>query len=86
MNQKTLKYSFISSLTVMAGYIVLGIDFDVIFADKGYSSLWAVLMSAAIYAGSLQYVGVGLLGSGASLISAALLLVRKPMERRAQHD
>ncbi len=73
MNRETVKYSFISSLPVMAGYIVLGIGFGVLLADKGYSSLWAILMSVLIYAGSLQYVGVGLLGGGASLISAGLM-------------
>ena len=57
----------------MAGYIVLGIGFGVLLADKGYSSLWAILMSVLIYAGSLQYVGVGLLSGGASLISAGLM-------------
>ena len=73
MNRETVKYSFISSLPVMAGYIVLGIGFGVLLADKGYSSLWAILMSVLIYAGSLQYMGVGLLSSGASLISAGLM-------------
>ncbi len=73
MNQETVKYSFVSSLPVMAGYIVLGIGFGVLLADRGYSCWWAILMSVAIYAGSLQYVGVGLLGGGASLLSAALM-------------
>ena len=73
MNRNTIKYSFTKSLPVMAGYIVLGIGFGILLADKGYSFWWAILMSAAIYAGSLQYVGVGLLGSGASLLSTALM-------------
>ena len=73
MNKETLKYSFIQSLPVMAGYIVLGIGFGVLLADKGYSFWWAVLMSGIILAGSLQYVGVELLASGASLVSAALM-------------
>ncbi len=73
MNQKTIKYSFTKSLPVMAGYIVLGIGFGILLADKGYSFWWAILMSTAVYAGSLQYVGVGLLGSGASLLSTALM-------------
>ena len=67
LNRETVKYSFISSLPVMAGYVVLGIGFGVLLADKGYSSLWAILISVLIYAGSLQYVGVGLLSGGASL-------------------
>lgn len=73
MNRETVRYSFKASLPVMAGYIVLGIGFGILLADKGYSFWWAILMSVTIYAGSMQYVGVGLLASGASLISAAIM-------------
>lgn len=71
--KKTIKYAFIQSVPVMAGYIVLGIGFGILLADKGYSAWWAVLMSLTIYAGSLQYVGVNLLTSGAGLLSTALI-------------
>lgn len=71
--KKTIKYAFIQSVPVMAGYIVLGIGFGILLADKGYSAWWAVLMSLTIYAGSLQYVGVNLLASGAGLLSTALI-------------
>ena len=57
----------------MAGYIVLGIGFGVLLADKGYSFWWAVLMSTVVLAGTLQYVGVELLATGASLISTILM-------------
>ena len=73
MNKKTIKHAFITSLPVMAGYIVLGTGFGVLLAAKGYSFWWAILMSITIYAGSMQYVGVDLLGSGAGVISAALM-------------
>lgn len=72
MNRKTVKHSFIASLPVAAGYIVLGIGFGLLLYDKGYSALWAFIMSVLIYAGSLQYVGVSLIAGGASLISVAL--------------
>lgn len=73
MNKKTIRYSFLSTLPVMAGYLVLGIGFGILLHEKGYSFWWAVLMSVTIYAGSMQYVGVELLSSGASLLSAALM-------------
>lgn len=73
MNKKTFKYAFIASLPVMAGYIVLGIGFGVLLSSKGYSVWWALLMSVTIFAGSMQYVGVNLLASGASIISTALM-------------
>lgn len=73
MKKETFRYSFISTLPVMAGYIVLGIGFGILLASKGYSFLWAILMSLTIYAGSMQYVGVNLLTSGASLITTAIM-------------
>ena len=57
----------------MAGYIVLGAGFGVLLSAKGYSFWWAILMSITIYAGSMQYVGVNLLGGGASVIAVALM-------------
>ncbi|MDO4321973.1 MAG: AzlC family ABC transporter permease [Lachnospiraceae bacterium] len=71
----TLKYAFVSSLPVMAGYLVLGIGFGVLLQDKGYGWWWAALMSLTIYAGSMQYVTVDLLSGGASIIAAALMTV-----------
>lgn len=73
MNRELLKYSFLSTLPVMAGYIVLGFGFGILLNNKGYSFLWAILMSVTIYAGSMQYVAVDLLSGGASLLSAALV-------------
>ena len=40
--------------------------------QSGFGVLWAVAMSLFIYAGSMQYVAVSLLTSGASLLTAAL--------------
>jgi 4-azaleucine resistance transporter AzlC len=64
--------AFYKSLPVMAGYIVLGIGFGILMRSAGYGVLWAFAMSALIYAGSMQYVGVGLLTGGASVITTAL--------------
>lgn len=73
MNKATVKHAFISSLPVMAGYIVLGTGFGILLSAKGYSFWWALFMSVTIFAGSMQYVGVNLLASGASIISTALM-------------
>lgn len=73
MNKATVKHAFIASLPVMAGYIVLGTGFGILLSAKGYSFWWALLMSITIYAGSMQYVGVNLLASGASVLSTALM-------------
>ena len=70
---KTIKYSLKASVPVMAGYIVLGMGFGILLQSKGYAWWWSLLMSTTIYAGSMQYVAIDLLTSGASLITTALM-------------
>ena len=69
----SIRYAFKRSLPVMAGYLVLGMGFGILLEAKGYSVVWAFVMSVFIYAGSMQYVAVDLLAGGASLVSAALM-------------
>lgn len=73
VKQKTTSYAFKASLPVMAGYIVLGIGFGILMVAHGFAWYWAVLMSVTILAGSMQYVGVDLLSSGANMITFALM-------------
>lgn len=75
IRKKTMKYAFVASLPVMAGYMVLGMGFGILLQDKGYAWWWSFLMSLTVYAGSMQYVAVDLLAGGASLITAALMTV-----------
>jgi len=70
-NRSVIKRAFLSSLPVMAGYVVLGAGFGVIIRSKGYSIAIACLMSVFIYAGSMQYVAINLLTGGASLLTSA---------------
>ena len=56
----------------MAGYIILGIGFGTLLRDAGYGVIWALSMSAFIFAGSLQYVGVSLIAGGASILTTIL--------------
>lgn len=57
----------------MAGYVVLGMGFGILFQSKGYSWWWALLMSLTVYAGSMQYVAIDLISGGATLITTALM-------------
>lgn len=56
----------------MAGYVFLGFGFGILMHLSGYGVLWSGAMSLFIYAGSMQYVAVSLLTSGASLMTAGL--------------
>ena len=67
-----LRRAFVATLPVMAGYMVLGIGFGILFQSKGYGLFWAAAMSIFVYAGSMQYLAVDLLTGGVSLIAAAV--------------
>ena len=70
--RKLIKISFLNTLPVMAGYMVLGIGFGIIASKSGMGIFLPVLMSIFIYAGSMQYVAVSLITSGASLMATAM--------------
>ena len=72
MKRNVVKQAFVTSVPVMAGYLVLGMGFGILLRSAGYGVLWALAMSALIFAGSLQYVGVGLIAGGASIVATAL--------------
>ena len=67
-----MKKAFKDTLPVMAGYIVLGIGFGIMFEKSGYGLLFSFLMGAFVYAGSMQYLAIDLISGGASLITVAL--------------
>jgi 4-azaleucine resistance transporter AzlC len=68
-----IQFAFTQTIPVMLGYIFLGIAFGLMMQDAGYSFWWAFFSSVFIYAGSMQFVLVTLLTSGASLLYAAVM-------------
>lgn len=70
---EAVKAAFPYSLPIMAGYVILGFGFGLLLQSKGYNVLWALAMSLFIYAGSMQYVAIDLLASGAGLITTAIM-------------
>ena len=72
LRNRTIRQAFLKSIPVLAGYVVLGIGFGILMRDAGYGVLRTAAMSLFIYAGSLQYVGVGLLTGGASVLTTAI--------------
>ena len=70
-----VRKAFLTSLPVMAGYVVLGIGFGILLRNAGYGVAWAAAMAVLIYAGSMQYVGIGLLAGGAGIITTILTTV-----------
>ena len=75
MRALTARKAFLRSLPVMAGYVVLGMGFGILAQRAGYGLPWALAMSVLVFAGSMQYVGIGLLQGGASVLAVALTTV-----------
>lgn len=71
MKQAMAKEALISTLPVLAGYLVLGFGFGMIMHENGYGVLPVLAMSLLVYAGSMQYVAIGLFTSGATLLTTA---------------
>jgi len=71
--KKIIKAAVTVTIPVMLGYISVGIAFGLLFQKSGYNFLWAVLMSITVYAGSMQFIAINLLTSGAGLVEIALM-------------
>ncbi len=72
MNRSAVRTAFVDTVPVMTGYVFLGFGFGILMQQNGYGVLWSAAMSLFIYAGSMQYVAVSLLASGAGLLTGAL--------------
>ena len=72
MNKPLLRAAFLDTVPVMTGYVFLGFGFGILMQQNGFGVLWAAAMSLFIYAGSMQYVTIPLLTSGASLLTCAM--------------
>ena len=71
--KKAFKKAFPYTIPVLTGYLFIGIAFGVLFAEKGYSFLWAGLMSLLVYAGSGQYLATNFFVPGFSLLQVMFL-------------
>ena len=73
MRRKTLSAAFPHTVPVLMGYLSIGVVFGLMMSGIGYTPLWSAAMSLTIYAGSGQYLGVGLLDTAAPLLDIAFL-------------
>lgn len=71
--KKAFQKAFPYTIPVLTGYLFIGIAFGVMYAEKGYSFLWAILMSVMVYAGSGQYLAVNFFVPGISFLQVIFL-------------
>ena len=55
------RMAFPKTIPVLTGFLVLGMAYGVLMQTKGYGVIWAVLMSAVAFCGSMQFVAITLL-------------------------
>lgn len=71
--RSAFRKAFPYTIPVLTGYLFIGIAFGVMYAEKGYSFLWAMLMSLMVYAGSGQYLAVNFFVPGISFLQIIFL-------------
>ncbi len=71
--RKAFEKAFPYTIPVLCGYLFIGIAFGVMFAEKGYSFLWAILMSVLVYAGAGQYLAVNFFVPGISFFTVIIM-------------
>ena len=71
--KQALRKAFPSTIPVLAGYIFLGIAYGVTLRESGFGAQWALLISTAVYAGSMQFALIGLMTSPFSPFTVAMM-------------
>lgn len=74
-HKSALAAAFPHTIPVLTSYLVMGAAFGVLLASKGFSPVWATLMALFVFAGSCQFVAVGLMAAGFEPLSALLVTV-----------
>ena len=69
----SLRAAFVYTLPVLAGFIFLGLTYGILMSQKGFPIYLSLLMSALVYAGSMQFVAINLLAGAFSPLEAFLI-------------
>ena len=73
--KSALRAAFPVTIPVLTGFTCLGLAYGVLMETKGYGPLWATLMSAIAFGGSMQFVAITLLTTVFDPIQAFLLSI-----------
>ena len=70
---RALGAAFPRTLPVMAGFLFLGLAWGIVLREKGFGPEWALLISAAVYAGSMQFAMLGLMTAPFSPVTTVMM-------------
>lgn len=72
-SRSLLSAAFVAGIPVMLGYTSIGLAFGLVLVGSGLPWWLSPLMAVVVYAGAAQFMGAGLLASGAGVIEIGLL-------------
>ena len=71
--KKAFYAAFPHTIPILAGFLFLGIAYGIYMNISGFSPIYPIIMSATIFAGSVEFVAVGLLLAAFDPLRALLL-------------
>ena len=69
---KSLWSGLIRVVPIIVGYVPIGFAYGVLAKKAGISSLNTILMSIIVFAGSAQFIAIGLILAGATAVSIVI--------------
>ena len=72
MKKSAFSIALRDTVPVLTGYLFLGAGFGILMSENGFGIIWSAAMAVFVFAGSGQYLAVGLLASQAGLVSVAV--------------
>lgn len=72
MKKSAFSAALRDTVPVLTGYLFLGAGFGILMNENGFGIVWSVAMAVFVFAGSGQYLAVGLMASRAGLVSIAV--------------
>ena len=72
---KAFRAAFPYTVPVLTGFLVLGAAYGILMSSKGYGFFWPGLVSLFVFAGSMQFVAVGMLTGNPEPVSLLLMTI-----------
>ncbi|MCL2839090.1 MAG: AzlC family ABC transporter permease [Oscillospiraceae bacterium] len=68
-----MRAAFPHTIPVLTGFLFLGAAYGILMSNAGYGWTWTLLTSSVVFAGALQFVGIGLLTAAFDPLLAFLI-------------
>ena len=72
MKKSAFSVALRDTVPVLTGYLFLGGGFGILMSENGFAIGWSILMPICMFAGSGQYLAVGLMAARAGLLNVAV--------------